>query len=51
MRNITMTLPTALPSMAWGWKELLGLCKLKVVFVMLVCAAVGMALATPGYQR
>ncbi|BBI50914.1 hypothetical protein HORIV_33350 [Vreelandella olivaria] len=48
MRNITMTLPTALPSMVWGWKELLGLCKLKVVAVMLVCTAVGMALATPG---
>lgn len=48
MRNITMTLPTALPSMVWGWKELLGLCKLKVVVVMLVCTAVGMALATPG---
>ena len=48
MRNITMTLPSALPSMVWGWRELLGLCKIKVVVVMLVCAAVGMALATQG---
>ncbi|TVP51384.1 MAG: protoheme IX farnesyltransferase [Halomonas sp.] len=48
MRNITMTLPATLPPMVWGWSELLGLCKLKVVAVMLVCAAVGMALATQG---
>lgn len=48
MRNTTMTLPTALPSIVWGWKELLGLCKMNVVAVMLVCTAVGMALATPG---
>lgn len=48
MRNITMTLPTARPSLTWSWKELLGLCKIKVVAVMLVCTAVGMALATPG---
>lgn len=48
MRNITMTLPVTLPSLTWGWRELLGLCKLKVVAVMLVCTAVGMALATPG---
>tara|TARA_R110000850_G_scaffold25216_3_gene72922 strand:- start:60 stop:959 length:900 start_codon:yes stop_codon:yes gene_type:complete len=41
-------LPAAVPSMVWGWRELLGLCKLKVVAVMLVCTAVGMALATPG---
>lgn len=48
MRNSTMTLPAALPSIMWGWKELLSLCKIKVVAVMLVCTAVGMALATPG---
>lgn len=48
MRNSTMTLPSTLPTMVWGWKELIGLCKIKVVAVMLVCAAVGMALATPG---
>jgi len=48
MRNITIMLPAAVPSMVWGWRELLGLCKLKVVAVMLVCTAVGMALATPG---
>ena len=48
MRNITMTLPTARSSLTWSWKELLGLCKIKVVAVMLVCTAVGMALATPG---
>jgi protoheme IX farnesyltransferase len=41
-------LPAAVPSMVWGWRELLGLCKMKVVAVMLVCTAVGMALATPG---
>jgi protoheme IX farnesyltransferase len=41
-------LPAAVPSMVWGWRELLGLCKLKVVAVMLVCTAVGMAMATPG---
>ncbi|MEA2117627.1 heme o synthase [Halovibrio sp. HP20-50] len=48
MRNTTMTLPARLPTVMWGWKELLGLCKLNVVAVMLVCTAVGMALATPG---
>ncbi|MCH4812764.1 heme o synthase [Vreelandella neptunia] len=48
MRNITMTLPASLPFVMWGWRELLGLCKIKVVVVMLVCTAVGMALATPG---
>ncbi len=48
MRNITMTLPTTRPSVLWGWRELLGLCKIKVVAVMLVCTTVGMALATPG---
>ncbi len=48
MRNITITLPVSLPSVGWGWRELLGLCKIKVVAVMLVCTAVGMALATPG---
>lgn len=48
MRNTTMTSPTVLPSIMWGWSELLGLCKIKVVAVMLACAAVGMALATPG---
>lgn len=31
----------------WGWRDLLTLCKPRVVIVMLVCAAVGMALATP----
>lgn len=48
MRNITTTLPASLPSVMWGWRELLGLCKIKVVAVMLVCTAVGMALAFPG---
>ncbi len=48
MRNITIMLPASVPSMMWGWRELLGLCKMKVVAVMLVCTAVGMALATPG---
>ena len=31
----------------WGWRDLLTLCKPRVVVVMLVCALVGMALATP----
>lgn len=48
MRNITMTMPASLPYVVWGWRELLGLCKIKVVAVMLVCTAVGMALATQG---
>lgn len=31
----------------WGWQDLLTLCKPRVVVVMLACALVGMALATP----
>jgi heme o synthase len=31
----------------WTWQDLLTLCKPRVVVVMLVCALVGMALATP----
>ena len=31
----------------WGWRDLLTLCKPRVVGVMLVCSLVGMALATP----
>ena len=31
----------------WGWRDLLTLCKPRVVAVMLVCSLVGMALATP----
>ena len=31
----------------WGWRDLLTLCKPRVVVVMLVCSLVGMALATP----
>lgn len=31
----------------WSWQDLLTLCKPRVVVVMLVCALVGMALATP----
>lgn len=43
------TLDTTLPTIRWGvLKELVLLCKLNVVVVMLVCTAVGMALATPG---
>ncbi|MWJ28252.1 protoheme IX farnesyltransferase [Halomonas sp. ZH2S] len=49
MRNGAMTLQSsAFSATAWGWRDLLGLCKLRVVVVMLVCALVGMALATPG---
>ena len=31
----------------WGWRDLVTLCKPRVVLVMLVCALVGMALARP----
>ncbi|WP_043487712.1 heme o synthase [Halomonas halodenitrificans] len=31
----------------WGWRDLVTLCKPRVVVVMLVCALVGMALAQP----
>lgn len=31
----------------WSWQDLLTLCKPRVVLVMLACALVGMALATP----
>ncbi|RCV90736.1 heme o synthase [Vreelandella rituensis] len=49
MRNGAMTLQTsAFSTTAWGWRDLLGLCKFRVVAVMLVCSLVGMALATPG---
>ncbi|MDR5898365.1 heme o synthase [Halomonas vilamensis] len=48
MRNITMSLPALTPHLSWGWQELLDLCKIRVVAVMLVCAAVGMALSSPG---
>ncbi|QOR40875.1 protoheme IX farnesyltransferase [Billgrantia diversa] len=34
-------------SAGWTWQDLLTLCKPRVVVVMLVCALVGMALATP----
>src|SRR5690554_8127212 len=36
-----------LESARWGWRDLLTLCKPRVVLVMLVCALVGMALARP----
>ncbi|NYS60886.1 heme o synthase [Vreelandella salicampi] len=49
MRNIAMSLPVMTPTLSWGWQELLDLCKIRVVAVMLVCAAVGMALASPGF--
>lgn len=48
MRYAAVLLPAKAVSVAWGWRELLGLCKLKVVAVMLVCSGVGMALATNG---
>ncbi|WP_249976722.1 heme o synthase [Vreelandella olivaria] len=48
MRYGAVSLPATLPVAIWGWKELLGLCKLKVVAVMLVCVGVGMALSTQG---
>jgi heme o synthase len=37
----------SLASARWGWRDLLTLCKPRVVAVMLVCALVGMALARP----
>ncbi|WP_300272334.1 heme o synthase [Halomonas sp.] len=39
-------LPVVAPA-AWGWRDLVTLGKPRVVAVMLVCALVGMALATP----
>jgi protoheme IX farnesyltransferase len=44
-----MSPPAVSPTFSWGWQELLDLCKIRVVAVMLVCAAVGMALASPGF--
>ncbi|WP_043525865.1 heme o synthase [Litchfieldella xinjiangensis] len=45
MRNATIGSIEGLVTPAW--RDLLALCKLRVVVVMLVCALVGMALATP----
>ena len=35
-------------TLTWQWRDLITLCKPRVVIVMLACALVGMALATPG---
>ncbi|GKW50399.1 heme o synthase [Halomonas sp. NCCP-2165] len=47
MRNALM-MPARLERVGESWRDLLTLCKPRVVLVMLVCALVGMALATPG---
>lgn len=46
MRNAVM-MTGALGQVGGQWRDLLTLCKPRVVLVMLVCALVGMALATP----
>ncbi|WP_346798142.1 heme o synthase [Halomonas sp. Bachu 37] len=49
MRNAVITQQQSTPLFcSWSWRDLLGLCKLRVVAVMLVCSLVGMALATSG---
>jgi len=48
MKNVAVLSHSTVPTLIWGWRELLGLCKLNVVAVMLVCVGVGMALSTVG---
>lgn len=38
----------ALPARLGGWRDYLEMCKPKVVLLMLLCATIGMHLATPG---
>ncbi|GEK45960.1 protoheme IX farnesyltransferase [Bisbaumannia pacifica] len=47
MRNALM-MPARFERVGESWRDLLTLCKPRVVLVMLVCALVGMALAAPG---
>lgn len=45
MTQVRAAASVPLESARWGWRDLLTLCKPRVVLVMLVCALVGMALA------
>ncbi|WP_299310860.1 heme o synthase [uncultured Halomonas sp.] len=47
MTQVRTAASVPLESARWGWRDLLTLCKPRVVLVMLVCALVGMALARP----
>ncbi|WP_168013077.1 heme o synthase [Halomonas salinarum] len=47
MRDNVMVAPPASADLDWRWRDLITLGKPRVVIVMLVCVAVGMALATP----
>lgn len=47
MRNAAIEQIDGLSQTAWSWRDLMTLCKLRVVMVMLACALVGMALASP----
>ncbi|QEA39892.1 protoheme IX farnesyltransferase [Pistricoccus aurantiacus] len=47
MRNAVMEHAGSHAARRWKWRDFLALCKFRVVTVLLVCALVGMALATP----
>lgn len=47
MPNVMVERAESLEDVQWNWRDLLTLCKPRVVVVMLACALVGMALATP----
>ncbi|GGX79649.1 protoheme IX farnesyltransferase 1 [Litchfieldella qijiaojingensis] len=47
MRNAAIERVDGISQVAWHWRDLITLCKPRVVMVMLVCALVGMALASP----
>ncbi|MFY0990266.1 heme o synthase [Halomonas sp. C05BenzN] len=47
MPNAMVERVESLDAAQWGWRDLVTLCKPRVVVVMLACALVGMALARP----
>lgn len=47
MRNMAIERVDEVSQAAWQWRDLITLCKPRVVIVMLACALVGMALASP----
>lgn len=47
MRNALIERADGLAQAIWTWRDLIVLCKPRVVVVMLACALVGMALASP----
>ncbi|SFU29851.1 heme o synthase [Halomonas korlensis] len=47
MPNAMVERAESMEDVQWSWRDLLTLCKPRVVVVMLACALVGMALATP----